>query len=79
MICDMQLSDNPLHSSIVEANAQLISVAPDMLEALKYAESLIKTARKYFPKSIQNADRFELENVNAAIVKVIHKVTEEKA
>lgn len=47
----------------MEANASLIAAAPDLLEALKEANKILETARKYFPSSIQNSDRFSLENV----------------
>ena len=55
------------------ANARLIAAAPEMLEALLYAESLIKIARQYFPKSIKHDDKFQLENVCATISKAIMK------
>ena len=45
------------------ANARLIAAAPDMLQALKEARSMLETASRYFPKSIKNRDRFELLNV----------------
>jgi hypothetical protein len=53
--------------------ARLEAAAPDMLEALKDAESLVKIARQYFPKSIQNGNKFTLENTCAAIGKAIAK------
>ena len=54
---------------------RLIAAAPAMLDALKYAEDLIRTARRYFPKSIRNSDKFNLENTNAAIVSAISLAT----
>lgn len=45
----------------------------ELLEALKYAEELTKVARQYFPKSIKNAHKFQLENTCAIIGKAIHK------
>ena len=55
-------------------DAALIAAAPDMLAALKLAADMIEHAsRRYYPKSIRNADRFELENVNAAIHTAIYK------
>jgi len=56
-----------------QANAALIAAAPELLEACKYAAELVKVARQYFPKSIKNSDKFQLENVCATIGKAIHK------
>jgi hypothetical protein len=42
----------------------------ELLEALGRASSLIQTARKYFPKSMHNSDRFDLESTNALVQKV---------
>lgn len=39
-------------------------------EALDAASSLMEVARRYFPKSIKNHDRFQLENTCATIGKV---------
>ena len=47
------------------ANARLIAAAPELLGALKEARSVLETASRYFPKSIQNTDRFNLLNVLA--------------
>jgi hypothetical protein len=55
-------------------DARLISAAPDMYEALKEADKLIGLARQYFPKSMHNNDKFQLENTCAAIGKAIAKV-----
>ena len=43
-----------------------------LLEACKRAENLIRTARKYFPKSVKNSDKFDLENTCATLGKAIH-------
>lgn len=59
------------------ANARLavraVNSHYEMLEALETAARFIKTARHYFPKSIKNSNRFDLENacasVNVAIAK----------
>lgn len=51
----------------------LADAAPDMVEALTYAAAIIKVARRYFPKSVSNHDRFDLENTNAAINKALAK------
>ena len=42
-----------------------------MVDALKEAQKIISTARQYFPQSVQNADRFSLENTNATIGQAI--------
>lgn len=56
-----------------QANAALIAAAPELLQALQLAAALIPTARKHFPKSIRNSDKFDLENscatINTAIAK----------
>lgn len=51
----------------------LLAAAPDLLDALELAARLIKTARQYFPKSIQNGDRFDLENAAATVGKALDK------
>jgi hypothetical protein len=53
----------------------LLKAAPEMLKALEYAAKLIETARRYFPKSIKNSDRFQLENTCATIGKAIHNAS----
>jgi hypothetical protein len=59
------------------ANARLIASAPTMLNALIEAEKLINSIRQYMPKSIQNADRFNFENINANVIKAaIQKATQ---
>ena len=50
----------------------------DLLEACKVAEKLIRTARRYFPKSIRNSDKFDLENTGATISAAIHRAENEK-
>ena len=47
------------------ADSRLIAAAPDLLRALEEARAMLATAKRYFPKSIQNSDRFELLNVLA--------------
>ena len=61
---------NPCKRCILE------HAAPDLLEACKYAEGLVKIARQYFPKSIRNSDKFQLENICATIGKAIYKAEE---
>jgi hypothetical protein len=55
------------------ANAEFIVRAvnahDELLEALKEAEKVLETASRYFPKSIQNNDRFHLLNVLANAVR----------
>ena len=43
----------------------------EMYEALGYAKQIISVARQYFPKSVNNNDRFQLENACAAINKAL--------
>jgi hypothetical protein len=56
-----------------KSNANLIAATPDLLEACEIANKLIKTARRYFPKSIKNSDAFELEIACATISRAITK------
>lgn len=46
----------------------------EVLEALKIADNLVKIARQYFPKSIRNTDRFQLEAACATIKGALAKV-----
>lgn len=56
-----------------EGNGYLLAAAPEMLEALKNAACLIKCARQYFPKSMHNGNKFELEKINAMVCAAISK------
>ena len=54
--------------------ARVMLAGPELLAALKDAQKMLKTASRYFPKSIKNRDRFDLLNtlansVNTAIDK----------
>lgn len=49
----------------------------ELADALRYAAELIPTARRYFPKSVQNRDKFDLENTCATIGRALNKVTPE--
>ena len=61
----------------VSADIRLIAAAPTMLNALIEAEKLINSMRQYMPKSVQNADRFNFENINANVIKAaIQKATQ---
>ena len=60
------------------ANAQLISAAPDMYDALKYAQEIIGIAKRYFPKSVTNGDKYSLLNMDATISKAIRKAEGEE-
>lgn len=53
----------------------LMCAAPELLKALEYAAELIPIARRYFPKSIENSNTFQLENTCATINTAIHKAT----
>ena len=50
------------------ADGDLMAAAPELLDALKEARSMLETASRYFPKSIRNLDRFSLLNVLANTV-----------
>jgi hypothetical protein len=56
-----------------EANARLIAAAPELLAALQLAVKLIPVARRHFPKSVRNGDKFDLENACATITAAIAK------
>ncbi len=73
-LCDVK-NEGRMSQKEALANAALIAAAPDMLEALNDAAETIKKARRYFPKSIKNGDRFDLENTCATIGKAIQKAT----
>lgn len=66
LICELRDGDTT-------ANAHLIAAAPELLEALKESEKIIAIARWRFPRSIDNRDRFQLENTNRTIIKAIAK------
>lgn len=52
-----------------EANAALIAAAPDLLEALREADKMLDIAKRYFPRSIKNGDKFDLLNVQENVVR----------
>lgn len=54
-------------------NARLIATSPELLAACKMAAKLILTARQYYPKSMHNNNKFDLENTNATIMAAIAK------
>ena len=64
---------SPTTAATMEANARMFCAATELLAALKSAAELVNTARQYFPKSIKNSDRFQLENTCASINKAIAK------
>ena len=66
-----QLDSHGSADQVVGTVAQVCGET-ELLEALHASEKLIKTARNYFPKSIHNSDRFQLENTAAAVGKAIH-------
>lgn len=45
----------------------------ELVQALQYAEELIRVARNHFPKSMRDSDKFQLENTCAAIGSALHK------
>ena len=58
----------------IKSNARLMASAPELLQALKQARTMLETAIRYFPKSIRNSDRFSLLNVIAnAVTPAINK------
>jgi len=71
---EFEIMADGYQNSHAEANARLIAAAPDLLQALEDAKSMLETASRYFPKSIKNGDRFSLLNtlansVNPALAK----------
>ncbi len=61
-----------------QANASLVAAAQEMLQALREANKVMEIAKQYFPKSIRNANRFMLLNVQENEVrKAIAKATGE--
>lgn len=60
-------------------NLQLMVASPKMLHALEETMKLIKLARYYFPKSIQNEHTFTLENCCATVGKAIYEATGEQS
>jgi hypothetical protein len=64
---------NPPCGCILNMNCTLHKAAPYMYEALKEAYKLIELARQFFPKSIRNHNRFQLETTCATIGKTIAK------
>jgi len=61
------------HDELVDGMARLAILNTELVEVAKYAQEVIRIARRYFPKSIKNRDRFNLENTCAAIGKTIFK------
>jgi hypothetical protein len=59
----------------IDANARLIAAAPELLAALESALKLIATARQYFPKSLRDSDKFQLEQTCSEAGKAIAKAT----
>ncbi len=59
--------------NLTKPDATLYAAAPEIVAALKHAAEIIKTARRYFPKSIRNRDTFSLELCNAGIGKALYK------
>lgn len=68
------IESNKKEMELLKADCQLIASAPDMFQALHDAREVMQTARRYFPKSIQNRDTFHLLNVLAnSVEKAISK------
>ena len=65
VICVVGVPNNQTREDT--ANARLIAAAPMLLPACTQAAKLIETARQYFPKSMHNSDKFQLEQTCAAI------------
>ena len=57
----------------------LMACAPEMLAALHDALKICEMAKRYFPKSIQNADRFSLLNIEANSIKAVIAKAEGRA
>lgn len=71
--CNILGSGRELIATVSDNDANLIAAGPTMLAALGAAKEIIITARQYFPKSVQNSDRFALELATATIMNAIHK------
>jgi hypothetical protein len=79
MVCEVKQSDYELPDyAEAMANARLIVVLPELLAALKETQALLVIARQYFPKSIHNHDRFQLESASATLGTAIAKATTEE-
>jgi hypothetical protein len=58
----------------IERVLKILNNHAKLVEALKLTVEITRIARKYFPKSIQNSDRFTLENTCAAINKALSEL-----
>jgi hypothetical protein len=56
--------------------AEIFAAAPELLDALESALQLVEIARQYFPKSMRNSDKFNLENTCATIGTAIAKAVQ---
>jgi hypothetical protein len=57
------------HGTVVAERDEYAAENRRLREALELMPALIVTARQYFPKSIRNADKFQLELACAALGK----------
>jgi hypothetical protein len=69
---DMDRSD--LQGCFEAIALQIAQRESELLEAMEKVYQLVQIARKYFPKSIKNNDKFDLENTNATIGKTVYRI-----
>ena len=73
---DYQCAHAPIEEYAQQNAVYIVHAAnlyPELVAALELAQELTTTARRYFPKSMHNGDKFSLETTCAAIGTVLAK------